>query len=168
LLHSGPAEEILRSKTQCCIIRSVPAGTDGKSRTGMLTGTSHPYVPPRPKSRPVPACFGRFGLFRPVILFRPITFQAFAHCFCHLQPPPAVQSSPPKALFLLLPSSFFFFILPSSSFFRPALSLSLTLCTFSLPFFFLFFGSSAVIAVKPEMKKKKRQKKWIQYSGREV
>jgi hypothetical protein len=29
----------------------------------MLTGTRHPYVPPRPKSRPVPA---RSGPFRPV------------------------------------------------------------------------------------------------------
>ena len=51
---------------QCCIIRSVPARTDGKSRTGMQTGTRHPHVPPRLKFRPISACFGRFGLFRPV------------------------------------------------------------------------------------------------------
>jgi hypothetical protein len=56
----------VRSMNQCCIFRSVPAGTDGKSRTGMQTGTRHPHVPPRPKFRPVSACFGRFGLFQPV------------------------------------------------------------------------------------------------------
>uniref|UniRef100_A0A2N9F0S2 Protein DETOXIFICATION n=1 Tax=Fagus sylvatica TaxID=28930 RepID=A0A2N9F0S2_FAGSY len=61
--HSIQTLDRTISWDQCCIIRSVPAGTDGKSRTGMLTGTSHPYVPPRPKSRPVPACF---GLFRPL------------------------------------------------------------------------------------------------------
>jgi hypothetical protein len=52
--------------TQCCIIRSVPAGTDGKSRTGMQTGTSHPPVPPRlifrpfRPFRPISACSGRY------------------------------------------------------------------------------------------------------------
>ena len=59
------------NKYQCCIIRSVPTGTDGKSRTGMLTGTSHLYVPPRPKSRPVPAgklVSTRF-LFGPLVFF---------------------------------------------------------------------------------------------------
>ena len=56
----------MKSFDQCCIIRSVPAGTDGKSRTGMLTGTRHPYVPPRPKSRPVPARSVHFGPFQPV------------------------------------------------------------------------------------------------------
>ena len=40
---------------QCCIFRSVPTGTDGKSHTGMQTGTRHPHVPPRPKFRPVSA-----------------------------------------------------------------------------------------------------------------
>ena len=65
-------------RDQCCIIRSIPAGTDGKSRTGMLTGTSHPHVSPRLKSRTVLACSGRSGLFRPVSLFRPEYFLA---CF---------------------------------------------------------------------------------------
>ena len=49
-----------------------------------------------------------------------LQLQAFAHCFCRLQPPPTVQSSPPKSLLLL-------------SFFRPALSLC------SLYLFLLFF-----------------------------
>jgi hypothetical protein len=136
---------------QCCIIRSVPAGTDGKSRTGMLTGTSHPYVPPRPKSRPVPACFGRFGLFRSVSAGKPVSAGLL------FKPLPTVsvtssrlqQSSP---VHLRLFFFFFFFLLPSSSFFfflllLSSAQLSLCLCTFSLPFFFLFFGSSAVIAV---------------------
>ena len=51
---------------QCCIFCSIPAGTDGKSRTGMQTGTRYPHVPPRLKFWPISAYFGRFGLFRPV------------------------------------------------------------------------------------------------------
>ena len=65
---------------QCCIFRSVPAGTDGKSRIGMQTGTKHPHVPPRPKFRPVSAVsayFGRFDLFRPVYVIQPEYFFAF-------------------------------------------------------------------------------------------
>ena len=127
---------------QCCIFRSVSAGTDGKSRTGMQTGTRHPHVPPRPKFLPVSACFGRFGLFRP---FWPVL---------------AGICNPAGILFWLfiyiffLSSFFFFFLLLSSA----QLSLSVSV-PFLYLFLFLFFGSSAVIAViavKPEMKKKKK------------
>ena len=134
-----------RGFNQCCIIRSVPAGTDGKSRTGMLTGTSHPYVPPRPKSRPVPACFGRFGLFRPVSAGNPVSAGLL------FKPLPTVsvtssrlqQSSPVHLrlffFFFLLPSSSFFFLLLLSSsffFFLPPNSLSVS---DSLYLFFTFF-----------------------------
>ena len=72
---------------------------------------------------------------QPVSAGKPVSagllFQAFAHCFCRLQPPPAVQSSPPKTLFLRL-----LLHLPSSSSFFPANSLSVV-CTFSY-FFFAF------------------------------
>jgi hypothetical protein len=101
---------------QCCIIRSVPAGTDGKSRTGMLTGTSHPYVPPRPKSRPVPARSARSGLFRPVsagkLVSAGILFGLWFFFFF--------------SAVLLLSSFFFFFFffLLLSSFFFPPSSLS--------------------------------------------
>jgi hypothetical protein len=87
---------------QCCIFRSVPAGTDGKSRTGMQTGTRHPHVPPRPKFLPVSARFGRFGLFRPVYVIRPEYFFGFLFLFFSLfwvffdlsgSPPPAAASS---------------------------------------------------------------------------
>jgi hypothetical protein len=55
-LISGIQNEIhkmgsTQSFYQCCIFRSVPAGTDRKSRTSMQTGTMHPHVPPRPKFR---------------------------------------------------------------------------------------------------------------------
>ena len=63
---TSPILSLLYRSNQCCIIRSVPAGTDGKSRTGMQTGTRQPHVPPQLKFRPVSACFARFGLFRPV------------------------------------------------------------------------------------------------------
>ena len=66
---------------QCCIFRSVPVGTDGKSRTGMQTGTRHPHVPPWPKFRPVSACFDRFDLFRPVYVIWPKYFFGFFFFF---------------------------------------------------------------------------------------
>ena len=90
---------------QCCIFRSVPAGTDGKSRTGMQTGMRHPHVPPRPKFRPVSVCFGRFGLFRPVYVIRPEYFFGFLFLFFSLfwvfftSPPVHLQQLPPASSF---------------------------------------------------------------------
>jgi hypothetical protein len=83
-----------RSWDQCCIFRSVLAGTDGKSRTSMQTGTRHPHVPPRPKFRPVSAGICNpaeilFWLF--IYLFfsaSSVLLRPFFFFFLHLTPTP--------------------------------------------------------------------------------
>jgi hypothetical protein len=75
------------SKKKKVVHKSIPINVVGKSRTGMQTGTRHPHVPPRPKFRPVSACFGRFGLFRPVYVIRPEYFK-FRKMVTHSQQKP--------------------------------------------------------------------------------
>ncbi len=121
---------------QCCIIRSVPAETDGKSRTGMLTSTSHPYVPPRPKSRPVPARSARSGLFRPVsagkLVSAGILFGLWFLFFFSLL----------SFFFLLSSSSSSFFFPPSSL--SNSLRLPLHLLLLLLLLLFCFFRISSL------------------------
>ena len=73
------------AETRCmdhsCIFRSVPTGTDRKSRTGMQTGTRHPPIPPRVNFRGVSAVSVDFGVFRPVCIFRLEYFSGFFSLF---------------------------------------------------------------------------------------
>ena len=62
-MSQGPQSQYYHS----CILRSVPAGTEGISHTGMQTGTRQPPIPPRVKFRGVSVCFGRFGEFQSVL-----------------------------------------------------------------------------------------------------
>uniref|UniRef100_A0A2N9H3Y0 Uncharacterized protein n=1 Tax=Fagus sylvatica TaxID=28930 RepID=A0A2N9H3Y0_FAGSY len=78
---------------QCCIIRSVPAGTDGKSRTGMQTGTRHPHVPPRLKFLTVSPCFARFGLSELLIS------RSLLSLLISASPPPRLHQLPPASAF---------------------------------------------------------------------
>jgi hypothetical protein len=118
-------------------------------------------APPCSTSAKISACF---GLFRPVYVIRPKYFFGFLYIFFFslLTYPALFLSSFFFFLLLLLPFSSFFFLLLSST------QLSLCLCTFSLPFFFLSFWfkcRDCREVLKAEMKKKKRQKKWTDYSG---
>ena len=124
---------------QCCIFRSVSAGTDGKSCTGMQTSTRHPHVPPRPKFRLVSVGFHipaeiLFWLFI-IIFFLCFFFFCFCFCFCVYfffwffcfasasASSAASASASSSALLLLLLCFFCFFFF----FFHPALSLFLYL-----------------------------------------
>ena len=98
------------------IFRSVPAGTERKSRTGTQTSTRQPPIPPRVKFRGVSMCFGRFSKFWCVSAGTYISAELLFWVF----------------FFSLLS----FFSAPSSSFFFPPSSLSVTFLYF-LSFVFL-------------------------------
>ena len=116
-----------QSTKQCCIFRSIPAGTDGKSRTNMQTGTSHPMF----------HLGQNFGLFQPDYIYQPKYFFGFLFLFffsassasasasasssASTSSSSASASSTSALLLLLLLLCFFFF------FFRPTLSLFLYL-----------------------------------------
>uniref|UniRef100_A0A2N9IMD3 Uncharacterized protein n=1 Tax=Fagus sylvatica TaxID=28930 RepID=A0A2N9IMD3_FAGSY len=63
----------------------------------MLTGTSHPHVPPRPKSRTVPAVPAYSGLFQP-------QFSPVQPSFKPLPTVSAASSSPVQPSFKPLPT----------------------------------------------------------------
>ena len=137
-LISGIQNEIhkmgsTQSFYQCCILRSVPAGTDRKSRTGMQTGTRHPHVPPRPKFRLVSA-----GLHIPAgILFWLFIFyffsassssaSAFASSAASASASSSSSSASASASSDSFASSAALLLLLCFFFFRPALSLFLYL-----------------------------------------
>ena len=93
-----------------CIFRSIPAGTDGKSRTGMQTGTRQPPIPPRVKFRGVSAVSVDFGVFRPVCVFQPVYFLGKLSSLQRSSSPTSPTSSPPAPLCVV---PLFFFFTPS-------------------------------------------------------
>uniref|UniRef100_A0A2N9H009 Uncharacterized protein n=1 Tax=Fagus sylvatica TaxID=28930 RepID=A0A2N9H009_FAGSY len=77
----------------------------------MLTGTSHPHVPPRPKSRTVPACFSRSLRLSPLCsdlsVGLPSRLQQFSPVQPSFKPLPTVSaasSSPVQPSFKPLPT----------------------------------------------------------------
>ena len=99
------------------IFRSVPAGTERKSRTGTQTSTRQPPIPPRVKFRGVSMCFGRFSKFWCVSAGTYISAELLFWVFFSF-----------STLLLLRP--FFFFLFPAK----------LSLCNFSLLFVFCLFA----------------------------
>uniref|UniRef100_A0A2N9EDY6 BED-type domain-containing protein n=1 Tax=Fagus sylvatica TaxID=28930 RepID=A0A2N9EDY6_FAGSY len=76
-----------------CIFRSVPAGTDGKSRTGMQTGTRHPPIPPRPP--PASSLQPRHSCLQ---------LQAFNHIIAASSSPAQLQACKSSCYFAPLPT----------------------------------------------------------------